>query len=416
MSVASVALPRVISRTRAADFFLLATFFSVTFEKVHWNVAGALGIADVLTVLFLAAFVLTSRGPLPRTAAIVLGFFAAFLIIYLLGYFNLQTKQGLDQFTKGMVKFVLHFLFLIVGVTYLARRGRRFYWRTLGWFTAGLVANCLYGILQLLAARAGHNLDRTVLSPLTGGASSINIYGSVNGASVYRPNALTGDPNHLGVMLVVPLLALTPLYLRMQRGQRLKWQLGIALAVMLLTLLATLSRSGALGLIAGLLVLAIPYRRFVWSRALLAPLGALAVLLAYVLYSRWHFFSVVLRSRIQTGSSSTSAHYELGPALVLRGAHRRNGARWGAAFLRLPALRVPAPACGPRARAGAGRGRRSERAPCASARVGLHGRARRDDRVELLLPDDAVLLFLRLRGARARIAGRVREAPLKRRR
>jgi O-antigen ligase len=309
VSVASVALPRVISRTRAADFFLLATFFSVTFEKVHWNVAGALGIADVLTVLFLAAFVLTSRGPLPRTAAIVLGFFAAFLIIYLLGYFNLQTKQGLDQFTKGMVKFVLHFLFLIAGVTYLARRGRRFYWRTIGWFTAGLVANCLYGILQLLAARAGHNLDRTVLSPLTGGASSINIYGSVNGASVYRPNALTGDPNHLGVMLVVPLLALTPLYLRMQRGQRLKWQLGIALAVMLLTLLATLSRSGALGLIAGLLVLAIPYRRFVWSRALLAPLGALAVLLAYVLYSRWHFFSVVLRSRIQTGSSSTSAHF-----------------------------------------------------------------------------------------------------------
>jgi len=309
VSAVSVAIPRAVSRTRLTSFFLLSTLFCVTFEKVHWNLAGTLGIADVLTVLFLLAFALTSRGPLPRTAAILLGFFAAFLIVYLLGYFNLQTKQGLDQFTKGMVKYVLHFLFLVAAVTYLARRGQGYYWRALGWFGAGFVANCVYGVLQLLSAKAGHNLDTTVLKPLTGGASAINVYGSVNGSSVYRPNALTGDPNHLGVMLVVPLLALTPLYLRLERGHRLKWKLGLALAFMLLVLLATLSRSGALGLLVGLLVLAVPYRRFVWSRALLAPLGGLAVLLAYVLYSRWHFFSVVLRSRIQTGGASTSTHF-----------------------------------------------------------------------------------------------------------
>ncbi len=309
MSAVAVALPRAISRTRAADFFLFATLFCVTFEKLHWNVAGALGIADVLTVLFLGAFALTYRGPVPKTAAIVVGFLAAFLVLYLLGFFNLETKQGLDQFTKGMVKFVLHFLFLIAGVTYLVRRGQRFYWRALGWFAAGFLVNCIYGILQLLAARAGHNLDATVLSPLTGGASAINIYGGVNGVSVYRPNALTGDPNHLGVMLVVPLLALTPVYLRMERKHRLKWPLAVALAVMLLTLIATLSRSGALGLVAGVLVLAIPYRRFVWSRRLLAPLAALAVLLAYVFYSQRHFFTVVLKSRLTTSGSSTSAHF-----------------------------------------------------------------------------------------------------------
>jgi uncharacterized membrane protein YjjP (DUF1212 family) len=123
VSAVSVALPRAVTRTRVTSFFLLATFFCVTFEKVHWNVAGSLGIADVTTILFLLAFALTSRGPLPRTAAILLGFFAAFLLVYLLGYFNLETKQALDQFTKGMVKYVLHFLFLIAAVTYLARRG-----------------------------------------------------------------------------------------------------------------------------------------------------------------------------------------------------------------------------------------------------------------------------------------------------
>ena len=319
MSAVSVAVPRVVSRTRLTSFFLLATFFCVTFEKVHWNVAGTLEIADVTTILFLLSFALTNRGRLPRTAAILLGFFAAFLIVYLLGYFNLETKQGLDQFTKGMIKYALHFLFLAAAVTYLVRRGQRYYWRVLGWFGAGLVANCVYGVLQLLSARAGHNLDSTVLSPLTGGASAINIYGAVSGVNVFRPNALTGDPNHLGVMLNVPLLALTPVYLRLERGHRLKWPLGIALAFMLLVLVLTLSRSGALGLLVGLLVLAIPYRRFVRSRALLAPLGALGLLLVYFAVSHRHFFSVVVRSRIETGGKSSSAHfavYDFVPAVL----------------------------------------------------------------------------------------------------
>jgi O-antigen ligase len=309
VTAAAIALPRVVSRTRATDFFFFATFFCVTFEKVHWSVAGTVGIADVLTILFLVAFALESRGPTPRTTGVVVLFFIAFVLAYLLGFYNLETRQALDQWVKGMVKFSLHFVFLACAVTYLVRRGQQFYWRTLGWFTAGLLANGVYGVLQLLSARAGHNLDHLVLSPLTGGASSINIYGSVNGASVYRPNALTGDPNHLGIMLDVPLLALTPLYLRLERGNRWKWRLGLALGFLLLVLIATLSRSGALGLLVGLLILAVPYRRFLWSRALLVPLAAVALVLAYVANSRRHFFSVVISSRLQTGGKSTSAHF-----------------------------------------------------------------------------------------------------------
>jgi O-antigen ligase len=306
-----------VSLRRVSDFFFLATFFCVTFEKVHWNVAGTVGIADVLTILFLAAFALEARGPLPRSAAILLGFMAAFLLVYLLGFFNLETKDALHQYEKGMVKFVLHFLFLVCAVVYLSRRGQRFYWRTVGWFAAGLLANAVYGGLQLLAARAGHNLDSIVLSPLTGGASAINIYGRVSGAVVYRPNALTGDPNHLGIMLVVPLLALTPVYLRMRRGDRWKWPLGIALGFMLLMLISTLSRSGALGLLVGLLVLAVPYRRFAWSRALLVPIAGVALVLAYVIHSRHHFFSVVLASRVQTsGESSHFSVYDFIPQII----------------------------------------------------------------------------------------------------
>src|SRR5439155_3958930 len=208
--------------------------------KVYWNIAGNVCLADVITFVFLIAFAVTRRGRATRTVAFVVLFFAAFLLVYLLGFFNLETKQALDQFGKGMIKFLLHFLFLAAAVAYLAQRSTRLYWRALAAFTLGVGVNAGYGVLQLIVARAGHNLDQTVLAPLTGGASSINIYGAVNGQSVYRPNALTGDPNHLGIMLEVPLLALTPVYLRLPRGSRLRVPLALVLAVLLGVELATL--------------------------------------------------------------------------------------------------------------------------------------------------------------------------------
>ena len=305
---------------RLSGGLFLATLFVVTWEKVHWNVAGAVGIADVLTILFLVAFALEWGAPrFPRTTVTVLAIFAALLIIYLIGFFNIETKQSLDQWGKGMVKFVLHFLFLAAGVAYLARRSVAYYWRAVAALTLGLVANSAYGVLQLLAARGGVNLDHLVLAPLTGGASSINIYGAIGGTTVYRPNALTGDPNHLAVMLCVPLLMLLPLYLRLERGHRLRIPLAIVLAFLFLVQLTTLSRSGLLGVIVGLLVLAVPYRWALTSRALLVPLAGIAAVLLAVIWERRHYFEVLLRSRIQTGGSSESAHlavYDFVPQII----------------------------------------------------------------------------------------------------
>ncbi|MFL5950868.1 MAG: O-antigen ligase family protein [Gaiellaceae bacterium] len=297
---------------KVSGALFLATLFCVTWEKVYWNVAGAVGIADVLTILFLIAFAFEWGAPrFPRTTAIVLAFFLLLLVIYLVGFFNIETKQSLDQWGKGMVKFVLHFLFLAAGVAFLARRPLAFYWRALTAFTLGLVANAAYGVLQLVAARGGVNLDHLVLAPLTGGASSINVYGAIGGSTVYRPNALTGDPNHLAVMLCIPLLTLLPVYLRLERGHRLRVPLAVCLAFLFLAQLATLSRSGLLGIVVGLLVLAVPYRRLLTSRLLLVPLGGIAALLALLVWERRHYFEVLVRSRVQTGGRSESAHLQV---------------------------------------------------------------------------------------------------------
>ena len=55
-----------------------------------------------------------------------------------------------------MIKFVLHFLFLVAGVALIARRGLRFYWLTLAAFVGGLAANGAYG----LAPARGRRDDR----------------------------------------------------------------------------------------------------------------------------------------------------------------------------------------------------------------------------------------------------------------
>jgi general stress protein CsbA len=301
--------------SRVTAFFFLATLFSVTFEKVHWEIAGSVSLADILAILFVGSFLAGRRAELddrlPRTTVLALGFAVAFALVYLFGFFNLETHRELEQFVKGMVKFVIHFAFLAAGIAYLSRRGRESYWRALGWFMAGVAVNAVYGVAQLVAANRGQDLDQSVLAPLTGGASSINIYGVVEGADVYRPNALTGDPNHLGVMLLMPLLILTPIYLRLEPGHRWKRRLALLLPFLLIMELATLSRSGWLGLVVGMLVLALPYRRLLVSRALLVPLGAVTLLLGVIVARRADFFDVVVRSRIDASDRSSSAHFDV---------------------------------------------------------------------------------------------------------
>ena len=135
------------------------------------------------------------------------------------------------------------------------------------------------------------------------------MYGAIEGANVYRPNALTGDPNHLGIELVIPLLVLLPIYLRLERGHRLRTPLMVTLMFLFVMELATLSRSGLVGLLAGMIVLAVPYGPKLLSRQFLEPLAGVGLLLAAVFAQRADFFTTVLRSRIATEGRATSTHF-----------------------------------------------------------------------------------------------------------
>jgi O-antigen ligase len=307
--------PRVaVDRAPYVDALFFATVFTVTFAKLQWEVAGTMSFSDVVTAVFLVAFLVHRLerfdGTMPRAAMVTMGFFAAFLLVYLIGWFNLETAESLAQWTKGMVKFLLHFLFLIAGVALIARRGLRFYWMTLAAFVGGIAANGAYGLAQLAVAETtGGNLDEAWLQPITGGASKINIFGAIEGSFVYRVNALTGDPNHLGIEVAAAIVLLLPLYLRLEPGHRYRVPLALLLAFLTIVDLATLSRSGLLGLGCGFLVLAIPYRRLLLRPMFLVPLGVLLLGLAVFVSRRADFFEQVLSSRLSTEGRGADTHF-----------------------------------------------------------------------------------------------------------
>lgn len=315
MTAIAIDLPRVRShRLTAVDLLFLTTVATVTFAKLQWEVAGTLSLSDVITAVFLVVFLVDRverrDAKLPKVAVVALGFFFAFLVVYLAGFFNLDTGQALAQWTKGMVKFLLHFLFLVAGAALIVRRGERYYWTTLAAFCGGVVVNALYAILQLsFAVTTGGNLDAAWLQPLTGGASQINVYGAIEGTKVFRPNALTGDPNHLGIELIVPILVLLPLYLRMEKGHWLRRPIVFTIGFLFVMQLATLSRSGLLGLGCGFLVLLVPYRHLLISRRFLVPFLVVALGIFGLLARRADFFEQVIRSRLSTEGGGSSTHF-----------------------------------------------------------------------------------------------------------
>jgi hypothetical protein len=304
---------RILAQPVLEGLFLV-TIFTVTFHKLQWDLAGSLTLSDILTSVFLVLFAWDrferNDVRLTRTAAVALAFMCAFALLYLAGFYTLDTAEALAQWAKGMVKFVLHFGFLVTGVALLARRGIRFYWIALAAFLGGIGLDAVYGVIQLVLAEGGVNLDEALIQPITSRQTGINVFGAVGGTQeVFRPNALTGDPNHLGIELVIPLLVLTPLYLRLERGHRLKTPLAISLAFLLVVELATLSRSALLGLACGALILVLPYRRHLRRPAFLVPLAAVALVVAAVVIVRLDFFLTVLRARTNTSRGAASPHF-----------------------------------------------------------------------------------------------------------
>jgi hypothetical protein len=316
----------VISLRPWLDRLLLATLVVTTWHKLHWAPgAGDVTLEDILATAFVGLFVvdrwLRRDARMHRVALGLLLAMGVLEAVYLGGYFALENQQQLSQYAKGMTKFALHFGFLVCGTQHVIDRGERLLRRTIGAFVLGLGINCVYGVAQLAAqVVAGVNLDKAVVGPLTFGQGSlggINVYGQTTAVEqgsyislgVYRVNALALDPNHLGIMLCVPILLLLPFALRAGVRSRSGALLAALVAGFAVVELLTLSRSGLLGLACGLLVLAWPLRRQLLLPRVVVPvlagLAAIGVALASSPYVRQ-----VVRSRVTLSDNSAKIHFQ----------------------------------------------------------------------------------------------------------
>ncbi len=314
------------ARSRALDVLLLATLTVTTWAKIHWQFAGQVALEDILAILFLIVFAwdrLVRRDwSLPRGAAALLVVLFALEVVFLLGFFDLGTRDALDQYAKGMTKYLVHFAFLITGVAHIVRRGKRFHLVAVGALCGGIALNGVYGVLQLLAkVGAGVNLDKVVVGPLTqgqGGVGGINVFGQATGVQggsfvslgVFRVNALALDPNHLGIMMILPILILLPFSLRLGVHDRKGLALAGVIAFCFGVEILTLSRSGFLGLGVGLLVLAVPLRRKLFSPKLVVPVICGLVVVGVVASSS-HYVRTVIRTRATVSDRSAQVHYQI---------------------------------------------------------------------------------------------------------
>ena len=273
-------------RRRVTDTLFLAALLSVSFIGLRWRVGS---IEPKLADFFMGAFVVayaveaaTERRRPTGPTRVVLGFAAALSVAYLASTPVIDGRAETVQYCKGIAYFALHFAFVAASVDLLASRPARFFRLAFGCLLVGLAANGAYAGLQLLMAGFfGRNVDRVLLSPLTGRPARSLSYGLMYGPDTLRGRGLTRDPNHLGAMLLIPTLAIVALSAWLP-GLRRPRAAAAALAGILVVLVLTLSRSAGIGLIVGVVFLGLTARRRLLCRAVLLPAAAAALVLALI--------------------------------------------------------------------------------------------------------------------------------------
>ncbi len=318
-----------LDRVTPLDVLLLSALVLSAWQKWSWAPVGRITLAEIIQLVFVVVWLLDRllrRDPrLAGTSAVLAGFGLCFLAVYLAGYANIDTREGVEQWTKGIAKWGVFFTFAVLASAHLIRRGPALWWAALGAFVAGFAGNAAYGTVQLaLLSASGTNLDTTLLNPVFGGAktqgmsllgrvTNVDQFGGTTSTAVYRLTGFSEDPNHFGVLINMPIMLLLALVVRVRGGwiaRRRAWLAALLTALFLAQLLSQ-SRSGLLGCAVGLTILAVAFRRHLLRRELAIPAIALLLAASVVVVAKRDQLQQVLDSRFQTGDRSSRIHTDL---------------------------------------------------------------------------------------------------------
>lgn len=319
--LAAVARPaeRSVTAVRVLDSLLLATLALAPITKLYIEPLGRLVLSNVLGIVFVLAFLAVGvHGASWRASAglRVLGvFFALFTCVYLAGYVGMGEQVFRTQWAKAFAVWIAHGGFMLCAAWHLVRRGLPLMERAMVWLLVGFTVSGGWALLQLAGVVLGFSPDRILMSVMP---FSPQKFGEIkyHGGGLYRAPGLTLDPNHLGVMMSAPIvLAITWL-----RGGVLR---VAVVAVCFVALVLTLSRSGALGFVAAMLVLAWQWRaRLLRPVAIVAIAGAASAIVAGIaLLARFQpqIAESLILGRLDVGGRGAQSHlglYALVPDLL----------------------------------------------------------------------------------------------------
>ena len=301
--------------SRLVSPLFLAAVFCATFEKVHWNVAGTVYLADVTTLAVPrrlgARPARPTRSARPAHRGRAPAASSSRSCSSTCSASSTSTRQqAADQFGKGIVKWLIHFVFLD------RRRHRtwpgaraRYYWRTLAWFFGGITFNALYGILQL-ARRAGGPQPRLVLRQAADARREPDQH-------LRRGRGIERLPAERAHRRPEP-----PRDHAARAAARARADLPAARAAPSAAAAARVADRAAAARRAddalaqraararvGALVLAVPYRHLLWTRAAALPLVSSRCPCSSRSTGASDYFETVVRSRIETSGRGTSAHF-----------------------------------------------------------------------------------------------------------
>jgi O-antigen ligase len=295
------------SAIKFSPFWMLLIIYTAPLERIRWDIGFAL---KPIIIVSLLGFYLLIVKYLFREFKIDIKTKRLLILCFLLiSAFLLSSLGSLDPIKSIRVTILYLTLFILLFlVIELVENKTQFTLYLKHYMVIGLILS-LYGVLQLLGLLFGFNPDVLFLSRFTSTYNQISSYPLFNFTG-FRINSLFTDCNNFAGYLntVFPLFFAGTLYFSKMRDNRKLVVYGIGVLIVGSVLVLTFSRSGWMGLLAGLVVLLIDKRKELLKSGVVRYLLLFLIILALLIvpFKSYLFPSVEYRL---TEKASSNVHF-----------------------------------------------------------------------------------------------------------
>jgi O-antigen ligase len=295
------------SAIKFGPFWMLLIIYTAPLERIRWDIGFAL--RPIIIISLIGFYLLTIKFLLREFKVDIKAKRLFILCFLLISVFLLSSITSLDLIKSIRVTILYLTLFILLFLTIeLVENKTQFILYLKHYMIIGLILS-LYGVLQLLGLFLGFNPDVLFLSRFTWTNSQIGSYSLFNFIG-FRINSLFTDCNNFAGYLntVFPLFFAGTLYFSKIKDNRKLFVYGIGALIVGSVLVLTFSRSGWMGLLAGLVVLLIDKRKELLKSGVVGYLLLFLMILALLIVPFKSYLFPSIEYRL-TEKASSNVHF-----------------------------------------------------------------------------------------------------------